>query len=1047
MKKLITLFILFLVCSKVFGQGKKISEYTEALPPYVGTEYFPVAKTGQNYKISLENLDEWIRSNIDSTDIPNFYAKVRALFGANSPISYNALTGKFTIDTTIVATRDYAENIGGSGSVDTTVVATRDYAENLIIDSLHTTVVSKLTANSPVTVTKEGKSYKVVLDTTIAATRDYAENIIIDSLHATIPSRVTANAPLSVTIEGKTYKLVLDTTSSSSGIPTKDWVENAITGLGSGTGNQYYIGDVTSSKPRVASDTATNKITITTDSLIIPYVKSTSGSTAPYVALLTDVTGQVLKSSPLNKGGIPYIDETTGQVTTSIGMTYDGNGYNMQFGAYEPIIFCTPTLQLGLGQVLNTTWPNTMGWYLFGADDVGASRSKSIAQVCPGTQWFEADSIMIGDWGPFNDDDYLSDSTNYFYVLDSLGKIGTHNKKSYWLSTDLTYIGDSARADTATRIVLYDTLAISYIRLDANEMYLGQDTINGPFLHLNKATSHTHLRGPEIRLESQTGHIEVQTDSVIFDHFDGANKRVAYLDEDGMLSVNSSFSYDPTDNFFVGFNGTYNLLINADINGNAGIGAVGIGNNTNISVADPTEFILMRSDSIRATAFAGSGASLLSANGAGLMSRASIYSFADTTIFATRDYAENQGSGGGSSSGAVHDVQLSNGSGGFIANPIGSTWSFDGDEFSCFGATGVGLYFKDTGDTLQIGATNIQLANLVDIGNNNGLVFANQNGYTSRQNISSATKTFLGTPSSSNLASAITDETGSGALVFGTSPTLTTPNLGTPSALTLTNATGLPITAGTTGNLDSSRTANIVTKVERKPGTDSVFTWKNNTKVFAFRDSIGSGGGGGSPGGSTNDVQINHSGSFYGDGTFTFDGDNLLIGSSAYAGGLISFLNANKEVIIGDVGGTNNGTRIHVDDDNEKITLTTLTGTGRAEVVADLNGTVTRGRQVIELVVSQSGTSDPTADLEINGTGATLTLDRTGTAGIYTITASSGIFDANTTVYFSGSSTNSATIFQAEITSSTVITFTSYNAELAGLYDDLLVKTGIMIRI
>lgn len=37
--------------------------------------------------------------------------------------------------------------------------------------------------------------------------------------------------------------------------------------------------------------------------------------------------------------------------------------------------------------------------------------------------------------------------------------------------------------------------------------------------------------------------------------------------------------------------------------------------------------------------------------------------------------------------------------------------------------------------------------------------------------------TFLATPSSANLATAVTDETGSGALVFGTTPTLTTPKI------------------------------------------------------------------------------------------------------------------------------------------------------------------------------------------------------------------------------------------------------------------------------
>jgi hypothetical protein len=49
--------------------------------------------------------------------------------------------------------------------------------------------------------------------------------------------------------------------------------------------------------------------------------------------------------------------------------------------------------------------------------------------------------------------------------------------------------------------------------------------------------------------------------------------------------------------------------------------------------------------------------------------------------------------------------------------------------------------------------------------------------------------TFLATPSSANLAALLTDETGSGANVFATSPTLVTPILGTPTSGTLSNCT------------------------------------------------------------------------------------------------------------------------------------------------------------------------------------------------------------------------------------------------------------------
>lgn len=59
--------------------------------------------------------------------------------------------------------------------------------------------------------------------------------------------------------------------------------------------------------------------------------------------------------------------------------------------------------------------------------------------------------------------------------------------------------------------------------------------------------------------------------------------------------------------------------------------------------------------------------------------------------------------------------------------------------------------------------------------------------------------TFLATPSSTNLLAAVTDETGTGSLVFATSPTLVSPILGTPTSATLTNATGLPISTGVSG--------------------------------------------------------------------------------------------------------------------------------------------------------------------------------------------------------------------------------------------------------
>lgn len=95
--------------------------------------------------------------------------------------------------------------------------------------------------------------------------------------------------------------------------------------------------------------------------------------------------------------------------------------------------------------------------------------------------------------------------------------------------------------------------------------------------------------------------------------------------------------------------------------------------------------------------------------------------------------------------------------------------------------------------------------------------------------LGSGVATFLATPSSANLASAVSDETGSGSLVFATSPTLVTPLLGTPTSGTLTNCTGLPISTGVSGLgtgvatfLATPSSANLRTAVTDETGTGSL---------------------------------------------------------------------------------------------------------------------------------------------------------------------------------------------------------------------------------
>lgn len=106
--------------------------------------------------------------------------------------------------------------------------------------------------------------------------------------------------------------------------------------------------------------------------------------------------------------------------------------------------------------------------------------------------------------------------------------------------------------------------------------------------------------------------------------------------------------------------------------------------------------------------------------------------------------------------------------------------------------------------------------------------------------VTSATgvQTFLTTPSSANLAAMVTDETGSGALVFANSPTLVTPALGTPASGVLTNCTGLPVSTGIAGLgtgvatfLATPSSANLAAAVSDETGTGALVFANSPTLV------------------------------------------------------------------------------------------------------------------------------------------------------------------------------------------------------------------------
>lgn len=196
--------------------------------------------------------------------------------------------------------------------------------------------------------------------------------------------------------------------------------------------------------------------------------------------------------------------------------------------------------------------------------------------------------------------------------------------------------------------------------------------------------------------------------------------------------------------------------------------------------------------------------------------------------------------------------------------------------------------------------------------------------------------TFLATPSSANLASAVTDETGSGPLVFATSPTFTSQvTLGTASTtrgtLVLANTSANAVTLQSSNSTSAAYTLTFPTTA----GTNGYFLQTDGLGNLAW--AAGGGGGGGSVAGSDKQIQFNDAGSFGASANFLFDKTTytMTIGLASTATGVLSLGHASSANLVSIKSGNNASAWT--------LTLPTSAGTNNYALLTDGSGNTSWG--------------------------------------------------------------------------------------------------------
>jgi hypothetical protein len=289
---------------------------------------------------------------------------------------------------------------------------------------------------------------------------------------------------------------------------------------------------------------------------------------------------------------------------------------------------------------------------------------------------------------------------------------------------------------------------------------------------------------------------------------------------------------------------------------------------------------------------------------------------------------------------------------------------------------------------------------------------------------------------SSELAGVISDDTGTGALVFATSPVLVTPNLGTPSALVGTNisGTGASFTAGTVTNPNLTgevTTSGLTATVTNSAVIGKVITgYVSGAGTVAATDTIlqaiqklngNAGGGGPAAAGTLTGATL---------------ASNVLASSLTSVGTLANLTVTNT--IVGSVNG-NAATATTATSATTAGTVTTAAQTNITSV-----GTLT-GLTSGSYIISSSGISAKTASYSLvagdNGTVITMNV---ATANTLTVPASLAVgFNCTiiqigagaTTITASGTTLNSVSAFlkiSAQHGSASIISYASNVYNVAG---------------